>query len=239
MLGGNLLDLVIQAFVDHVARPIDDGLLVDDVNDAVKVVLRADGQENRIRISLELLAHVVERVLKIRAGAVHLVDERDARDLVFGRLPPDGLGLRLHAGHAAEHRDRAVEHAHGAFHLGGEIHVPGRVNDVDAVRHAEERLVQFVFAVLGLLLRPVAGDGGGSDGDAAFALLLHPVGHRVAVVHVADLVDEAGVKQDALGRRRLARVNVGGDADVARALQRVFALGRVDRFNFCSRCLHV
>ena len=76
-----------------------------------------------------------ERVFKIRAGAVHLVDERDARDLVFGRLPPDGFGLRLHAGHAAEHRDRAVEHAHGALHLGGEIHVAGRVNDVDAVRH--------------------------------------------------------------------------------------------------------
>ena len=72
----------------------------------------AQRQENRECIRLELGAHVVQRVLKIRAHAVHLVDERDARDTVFRRLPPDGLGLRLHACDSAEYRHRAVEHAH-------------------------------------------------------------------------------------------------------------------------------
>jgi hypothetical protein len=69
--------------------------------------------------------------------------------LVLGGLAPDGFGLRLHAGDAAEHGDRAVEHAHGALHFGGEIHVAGRVNDVDAMRNAVESLVNFVFARLG------------------------------------------------------------------------------------------
>src|SRR6478735_65964 len=46
--------------------------------------------------------------------------------------------------------------------------------------------------------------------------------HR-AVVHLADLVGAAGVVEDALGRRRLARVDVGHDSDVARALERELA----------------
>ena len=239
MLGGNVLDFVIQAFVGHVARPPDNGLLVHHVNNAGELVFRADGQKNGIRIRLELGAHIVERVFKIRAGAVHLVDERDAGNLVFRRLPPDGFRLRLHAGDAAKHRDRAIQHAHRAFHLGGEIHVAGRVNDVNPVWHAAERLVNLLLARLHRLLRPEAGHGGGRDRNAALAFLLHPVRHGVAVVHVADLVDESGVKENALGRRGFAGVNVRGDADVARALQRVFTLGRVGRFRFVSDCFHL
>ena len=55
----------------------------------------------------------------------------------------------------------------------------------------------------------------GGDRDAALLLLLHPVHDGVAVVDLADLVGEAGVEEDALGRRGLARVDVRHDADVA------------------------
>ncbi len=85
---------------------------------------------------------------------------------------------------------------------------------------ALENLVDALFLALG----PETGGGGGGDGDAALALLLHPVGDGVAFVHLADLVDHAGVEKDALGQRGLAGVDVRGDADVARPLQRVGAL---------------
>ena len=62
-------------------------------------------------------------IVEVRADAVHLVDERDARDVVLGRLTPDGFRLRLHAGDAAEHGDRAIEHAQRTLHFGGEIDV--------------------------------------------------------------------------------------------------------------------
>src|SRR5437879_9533908 len=45
-----------------------------------------------------------------RADSVELVDERDARNLELVGLVPDRLGLRLHAGDAAEHHDRSEEH---------------------------------------------------------------------------------------------------------------------------------
>jgi hypothetical protein len=54
----------------------------------------------------------------------------------------------------------------------------------------------------------------------ALLLLRHPVHDRAALVHFAHLVGAARVVEDALGRRRLARVDVGHDPDVADAVER-------------------
>ena len=116
---------------------------------------------------------------------------------LFG-LAPDGLGLRLDAGDRVEHRDRAVEDAQRPLHLDGEVDVAGRVDDVDPA------------------VAPLAGGGGAGDRDAALLLLDHPVHDRGALVDLADLVGPAGVIEDPLGRRGLARVDVGHDPDVAR-----------------------
>jgi hypothetical protein len=132
--------------------------------------------------------------------------------LVLVGLAPHGLRLRLHSGDAVEHRDRAVEHAQRALDLDGEVDVAGSVDDVDPVI--------FALAVLGL---PEGRGGGGRDGDPALLLLLHPVHRRGALVDLADLVGLAGVIEDSLGRRRLAGIDVGHDADVAVAFERMAA----------------
>src|ERR1700709_927106 len=80
---------------------------------------------------------------------------------------------------------------------GGTDAVPGGVDDVD------------------LVVLPPAGRRGGRDRDAALLLLLHPVHRGSALVDLTDLVVDAGVEQDALGRRGLARVDVRHDPDVA------------------------
>src|SRR4051794_34977480 len=46
-------------------------------------------------------------------------------------MTPHGPRLHLHAALGAEHADGAVEDAQGPFHLGREVHVAGRVDDVD------------------------------------------------------------------------------------------------------------
>src|SRR6202034_138077 len=84
-----------------------------------------------------------------------------------------------------------------ALHLDGEVDVPGGVDDVD------------------LVVVPETGGGRGGDGDSALLLLLHPVHGGGAVVHLTDLVADTGVVEDALGRRRLAGVDVRHDSDVA------------------------
>src|SRR5262249_9097546 len=124
-----------------------------------------------------------------------------ARNIVFVGLPPDGLRLRLNAGDRVEYGDRAVEHTQTALDLDGEIHVSGRVDDVDSV----------LFAVP----LPETGRRGRSDGDAALLFLRHPVHGRGPFVHLADFVRDARVVKDAFGSRRLTGVNVRHDPDVA------------------------
>src|SRR5690606_23759952 len=170
---------------------------------ADEFVFGADRQLNGHGIAAQALMDLVDTTQEVGAGAVHLVDERDARHFVFVHLPPDRFGLRLHAGDRAEHGDGAVEHAQATLDFDGEVDVARGVEDVDAM-HGE-----VVFHPL-----PETGGGGGGDGDAALLLLFHVVHHGRAVMDFADLVRDARVKKNALGRRRLARVNVGRDADV-------------------------
>ena len=180
----------------------DHGLHLDQVDDALELIFRADRNLNRHRLRLQALDDGVDGVVEIGAHAVHLVDEANARNVILIGLPPHRFRLRLHAGHGVEHRHRAIEHAQAALHLGREIHVAGRVDDVD------------------LHVPPGTSGGGGSDGDAALLLLLHPVHGGSAFMDFADLVGSARVIQDALGRGGLTGIDMGGDADISHPLER-------------------
>ena len=163
----------------------------------LEVALGADRQLGERDGRVEAVLDHVDAAEEVGTDAVHLVDEAHARHVVLVGLTPDGLGLGLDPGDGVEHRDRAVEHAQRPLDLDGEVDVAGRVDDVDP------------------RVAPAAGGGGRRDGDAALLLLGHPVHDRRALVDLTDLVGAARVVQDPLGRRGLARVDVGHDPDVA------------------------
>jgi len=175
----------------------DDAGHADEVDQTRQVGFRTDRQLDRHGLGAQAVADRLDRLVEVGADLVHLVDEDDARHAVLVGLTPDGLGLGLHARVAVQHGHGAVQHAQRALDLDGEVHVAGGVDDVQA------------------LLAPEGGRRGGRNRDAAFLLLVHPVHGGGAVVDFADLVGLAGVIQDPLGRRRLARVDVGHDAEVA------------------------
>src|SRR5262249_15515034 len=85
-----------------------------------------------------------------------------------------------------------------------EIDVARGVDDVEAV--FRERQVHAL---------PEAGRRRGRDRDAALLFLLHPVHRRGALVHLANLVIDAGVVKDALRGRGLPCIDVSHDAEVA------------------------
>ena len=179
-----------------------DGLHLDQVDDALELVLAADRDLDRHRVRAQAVLDRVDPAPEVGAGPVELVDEAEARHAVAVGLAPDRLGLGLHAGHAVEDDDRAVEHAQAALDLDGEVHVPGRIDDVDA------------------MIAPERGRSGGRDRDAPLLLLGHPVHGRGAFVDLADLVDLLRVEEDPLGHGRLAGVDMRDDSDVSRLRER-------------------
>jgi hypothetical protein len=188
----------------------------EEIDDAVEQLPLAHGQIEGNRLRTEAVAHGLDHRPVVRAHAVHLVHEGDPRNAVLVRLPPHGLRLRLHATDRAEHRDGAVQDPEAALHLHREVHVAGRVDDVD------------------LVLFPVRRDRGRGYRDPAFLLLRHPVHRGRAVVDLAHPMQAPRVVQDALGGRGLPGIDVGHDADVPDPVQRVaarhdFTIPRVDR----------
>ena len=179
------------------ALPPHEGLHLQQVDDALEAALGADRQLHDRRRRLEPVADHGHGAVEVRPDPVHLVDEAHARDLVLVRLAPDRLGLGLDAGDGVEDGDGPVEDAKRPLDLDGEVDVAGSVDDVDPG------------------VAPAAGRRGRGDGDPALLLLDHPVHDGAALVDLADLVGAPRVVQDALGRGRLARVDVGHDPDVA------------------------
>ena len=130
--------------------------------------------------------------------------------MVFIGLPPDCFTLRFHALASIEHDDSAVQHAQTSFHFRGKVHVSRRVDEVDGCVD--------LFAIDERCL-PVRLRRGGRDGDAAFALLFHPVHGGRSFVHLADLVDASAVEEDAFRRRRFTGVDMGNDAYISNILE--------------------
>ena len=112
-VGGDLLfpHILTQLVVEH------EGLHLHQVDDALEVGLRADGELNGNGIAFQAVAHHVQHTVEVRAHDVHLVDVHHAGDLVLVGLAPHGFGLGLHAALGAQDRDGTVQHAQRAFHF--------------------------------------------------------------------------------------------------------------------------
>ena len=146
LIGGNVHDLVGGA--ELVIVGIDDGLLVKDIDLSLEMILLAKRNQDWPHIRAKLLPHAAHSRVEVRAHAVHLVDESDAGHAVFACLTPDGFRLGLHPRDAAKYGDGAVQHAERAFHLGREIDVSGRIDDVYPLFDAFKGLVNALLLPL-------------------------------------------------------------------------------------------
>ena len=149
----------------------------------------------------ETLANGADDVIEVRAHAVHLVDEADARNAVLVGLAPNGFRI------AAARRQRSQTTQTGcrqerarSVRLHGETTWPGV--SMMLTRYFCRRVQLAVVAALVMVI-------------PRFALLLHPVHGGRAFIHRTDFVGDTGVEQDALGRRGLSGVDVRHNPDIA------------------------
>ena len=83
--------------------------------------------------ALQTVMDHVHDVVEVGAGNIHLIDVDHARNIVMVRLTPHRFRLGLDAALGAENGHAAVQHAQAALHLGGEVDMARRIDDVDAL----------------------------------------------------------------------------------------------------------
>ena len=141
-----------------------------------------------------------ERLRKIRAGPVHLVDDEDVRHVRRFEMVDDRLRLDDAPGIGFDDDDRGVDARQRLLRLFEEVDEARRIDDgdVDAVcrrvRESDGRRLQ-MRCVFGLVI----GNG-------------RAVGDRTASS------DRSGVGKDRLDERRLARVMRSDESDISKAL---------------------
>ena len=104
-LGG---DVEVLELGTHVLLAPPDRLHLYQVDHTGEALFRANRHLDRYRHGIQPLFQLLYHAEEVGAHAVHLVDERHARDLVTVGLTPNGFGLGLDATDRAQHEDRAV-----------------------------------------------------------------------------------------------------------------------------------
>jgi hypothetical protein len=173
--------------------------LRNQVDYSLKIRFLAYGQLHQHGIAIQPGAQLLDDLPRIRAGAVHLIDERQAWNMVSAHLAVDCQRLSLDPAYCAKHQNRAVEHAQAAFDFHGKIDVAGSIDQIDDS------------------IAPFDCGGGAGNGNAAFLFQVHVIhgGPAAVAMHFLHAVYAAGVVQDPLAQGCLARVDMSGDADIA------------------------
>ena len=138
----------------------------------------------------------------IRAGSIELVDKSDPGNLVPVGLSPYGFALRFHPFHSGKNHHGSIKHAQTPFHFGREINMPRCVDQVD------------------LMIIPGKGGGCRRDGDSPLPFVGPEIHDRFTVMHFPDLVTAAGVKQETLGRRCFAGIDMSDDPNIPHSIER-------------------
>ena len=138
-------------------------------------------------------------VVGVSVGQIHLVQDRHHLHTQLQRGVAVGHRLRFHALTGIHHQQRTFTSRKGAAHLVGEVHMPGRIDQIEVIGLAIERLV--------LERRRL-----GLDGDPALFLDVHRVQHLG--FHLARLETATALDQ-AVGQGGLAMINVRNDRKIS------------------------
>ena len=140
---------------------------------------------------------MIEHIGNAAARPVDFIDHQQDGEIHAAQGFPQQEGVGLHPLHGGEHQNRAVQRGQAALHLPREVHVAGRVDELDDAS---------------AVFQPGAG---GFHRNAPPLFHLQPVGLRGALVHVARLPHGAAQIQQLFGQGGFARVHVGENPDIA------------------------
>ena len=147
-------------------------------------------------------------MIKVRAHDVHFVDIDHSGNAILISLTPNGFRLRFNTALCAENGHRTVQYAQRTLNFNREVHVSGRVDNIDTM----------VF--------PETSRCGGGNGDTSLLLLFHPVHSWRTVMRFAHFTVDTGIEQNTLGGSGFTRVNMCHNTNISCHFKRNFSWHR-------------
>ncbi|MCY1171193.1 hypothetical protein D9M73_112970 [compost metagenome] len=147
----------------------------------------------------------------VGGGEIDLVDDGHDLMIMLDRLIDVGERLRLDALRGIDHQQRAFARGEAAADFIGEVDMTRRVHQIEDIFDA---VLGDVAQAHGLRL----------DGDPAFLLNVHIIKDLFGHFAVAEA---AGRLNQAIGKRRLAMIDMGDDAEIADVLKRGHEFARL------------
>ncbi len=114
-------------------RVVDEGVVGDEVGDAVETRALADRDLDRLRMHSERGAKTGQRLVEGGVGPVEAVHEDHAGDLALRRMAPQHPVLGLYTRDGVDHEDRQLAHGHRLDGVAHEVGVARRVDQRDLV----------------------------------------------------------------------------------------------------------
>ncbi len=151
------------------------------------------------RVETDHVLDLLADALGFGRRQVDFVQNRHDLEIGVDRLIDIREGLRLDPLAGIHHQQRAFAGRQTARHFIGEVHVAGRVHQVEGVGLAVLRLV-------------FEADGLGLDRDAPFALDIHRIEHLL--LHLARR-QSAAILDQPVGQGRFPVVDMGDDGKIA------------------------
>ena len=186
----NLIGYLAQVILIH------DGFHLDEVNDALEIILCADWQLDSNCIGVQTLLHHLDYIIEICTGNIHLIYISHTRYIIFLSLTPYGLSLRLNAAASSQNCYSTVQYSQRTLNLYSKVNVTWGINDVDT------------------MILPMAGGSCGGNGNTTLLLLSHPVHGSCAFMNLTDFVIDTSVEENTLGSSSLTGIDVRHDTDV-------------------------
>ncbi len=180
-------------------HPLDDFL--EQLRNA-EAFLRAH-QQHVLGLRAEKVHELLTPALRLGAGQVDLVQDRDDLEPGVEREEEVRQRLRLNPLGRVDHENRAFARGEGSRHLVGEVHVTGRVDEIELVRPPITRSVGHADRVQ-------------LDRDAALPLEVERVEHLL--LHLP-LLEHPRRLDEPIGEGGFSVVDMRDDAEIANVIE--------------------
>src|SRR3989344_1985478 len=194
------------------------GLHSQKINHTFEVLLQAHGDVHAHRILGQTIKDRSIRSLIVCPHTIELIDETKSWHILLISITPIGLTLRLHSGHSVKNYNCSVEDTQASLYFNSKVYVPRSINYVKLVSQIGISNLSRAQRGISICRIPEAGNSSSGNSNATLALLLHPVGHCITLMDLANLMRLSCIEKYSFRHGGFPSVNMRNNPEIARLL---------------------